>query len=281
MAEVLDAAWIARARRARLLADAVPAAAAMLRFYAELASTQSALLRTHGRALRDGDTFEASLDPSGAQHAFDDLLATLTRQAPVPIADASVRLLRQTADVRRAAVDAYWRARTADGDVEAFLAEATLQPFAEAIARRMRATGVAPDAPDAPADAEAAVEGGGPPARCPVCGDPPLVALLREQGHGARRSYVCGFCLTEWGAPRLLCPCCGETRFGALPVFRARQVPGVRIDGCDTCRAYLKTLDLTRDGTLLPVVDDIATPALDLWAREQAYQRPRPGLLRV
>jgi FdhE protein len=150
-------------------------------------------------------------------------------------------------------------------DLRAFIAEALLQPFAEVVARRFPLH-------DTPAD---------PPARCPVCGDVPVVTVLRDEAHGAKRSFVSGFCLTEWQASRIGCPGCGEHQFDKLAVYRADEFPGARIDACDSCRAYLKTIDLTKDATAVPVVDDIATLSLDVWAREQGYTRLRPNLLRL
>ena len=50
----------------------------------------------------------------------------------------------------------------------------------------------------------------------------------------------------------------------------------VRIDGCETCGSYVKTFDLREAGgvELVPLVDDVATVALDLWARDQGLVRP-------
>ena len=120
---------------------------------------------------------------------------------------------------------------------------------------------------------------GGP--RCPVCGRSPVVGVLREEGHGARRALVCGLCLTEWDYLRLVCAGCGEQRFESLPVFTAEQFPHVRIEACDTCRTYLKTIDLTKDGRAVPIVDDIASVSLDLWARDRGYTRLRASLVRT
>jgi FdhE protein len=145
--------------------------------------------------------------------------------------------------------------------------DAALQPFAEACASRVAADDGRTTAPAA--------------ALCRFCGDRPSVGVLREAGHGARRSYVCGLCLTEWPAPRLGCVACGEFAFDRLSVYRADEMAAARVDACDTCRVYLKTIDLTRDGHAVPVVDDLATVSLDLWAREQGYRRLRPHLLRV
>ena len=115
---------------------------------------------------------------------------------------------------------------------------------------------------------------------CPFCATP-VVSLLREAGHGARRSNVCGVCLAESPAPRLGCPACGEQRVEALPIFRSDRTEPARIDACDTCHTYVKTIDLTRDASACPIADDIASVSLDLWAREQGYHRARPNLLRL
>ena len=109
----------------------------------------------------------------------------------------------------------------------------------------------------------------------------PMVSLLREAGHGSRRSYVCAVCLAETPAPRLGCIACGETRVEALPIFRSEDTEPARIDACDTCHAYMKTIDLTRNGSACPIADDLATVSLDLWAREHGYHRVRPNLLRL
>lgn len=119
------------------------------------------------------------------------------------------------------------------------------------------------------------------PDPCPDCGGPPVVALLREAGHGARRSHVCGACLRESPAPRLGCPACGEQNVEALPVYRTDELDPARIDACDSCRVYVKTIDLTKDGGADPIADDLASLPLDLWAHEQGYRRLRSNLLRL
>lgn len=118
-----------------------------------------------------------------------------------------------------------------------------------------------------------------PPHPCPYC-KVPVVSLLREAAHGSRRSNVCGVCLSESPTPRLGCGC-GEARVEMLPVFRADATEPARIDACDSCKTYVKTIDLTRDGAACPIADDLASVSLDLWAREQGYHRVRPNLLRL
>jgi FdhE protein len=87
--------------------------------------------------------------------------------------------------------------------------------------------------------------------------------------------------LAESPAARLGCLTCGEQRVEALPVYRAEATDPARIDACDSCRVYVKTVDLTRDGEADPVADDVASVSLDLWARERGYRRLRLNLLRL
>jgi FdhE protein len=212
---------------------------------AELLFFYAALAIAQGAILRDyshvlGDG--GTIELRALHRATRPFLSSIIAAAPPPFVER-LRNLQDDA-VRRFVVEALW------------------QPFAEAAARS-RAQ-------------ESAGAGG---KQCPICRRAPLVAMLREQSHGARRSLVCGLCLTEWPAPRLTCLNCGESRFESLPVFRADEFPAIRIDACDKCHTYIKTIDLTRDGAASPIVDDVASLPLDLWAAERGYQRARPNLL--
>jgi FdhE protein len=106
-----------------------------------------------------------------------------------------------------------------------------------------------------------------------------VLGILREEGHGAKRTLLCALCLTEWEYLRVVCTRCGEQQFDALPVYTADQFAHIRIEACDSCRSYLKTIDMTKNGLAVPLVDDLASVALDLWARERGYVRLRSSLL--
>ena len=66
-----------------------------------------------------------------------------------------------------------------------------------------------------------------------------------------------------------------------LPIYRSEATEPARIDACDACHTYVKTIDLTRDGSACPIADDLASVSLDLWARDHGYRRVRPNLLRL
>jgi hypothetical protein len=114
---------------------------------------------------------------------------------------------------------------------------------------------------------------------CPSCGSKPLVGVLRGEGDGAKRALLCSLCGLEWPYRRVICPNCGEEDKEKLPVYLAAQIDYVRVEACDTCHTYLKSVDLTKDGFAIPEVDEIATVTLNLWADEHGYAKIETNLL--
>ena len=196
-----------------------------------------------------------------------------------PVARAALEFLARLTAFQQSLAAQHRNADAAWPEYLKWLAANAPAPVAQ-IATRLIAIPVDPEVGSAEAFIVEALLQVFPPNPCPHC-TAPVVSLLREAGHGARRSQFCGVCLTESPAPRLGCTSCGEQRVEALPVFRSEDTEPARIDACDTCRAYMKTIDLTRDGTACPIADDLATVSLDLWAREHGYHRVRPNLLRL
>lgn len=114
---------------------------------------------------------------------------------------------------------------------------------------------------------------------CPFCNRKPAVGVLRQQGDGGRRSLLCGFCLTEWEFRRLVCPGCGLEDNAKLPVYTAEELPYIRVECCDACQTYIKSIDLTKNGLADPLVDELASVPLNLWAQEHGYAKLHPNLL--
>lgn len=115
--------------------------------------------------------------------------------------------------------------------------------------------------------------------RCPTCGGPPVVGTLQDlPGALGSRSLVCGVCGCAWRIPRLTCAHCGETDATRLAVHAAESLPHVRVDECLSCARYLKTVDLRSRGDAVPLVDDLASVELDLWARERGLQKVETNL---
>jgi FdhE protein len=115
--------------------------------------------------------------------------------------------------------------------------------------------------------------------RCPLCGGQPFLGVLRPEGDGGKRRMICSFCLQEWDFRRIYCPACGEEDEKKLPVYVAEQFPHIRVEAGESCKVYVRTIDLTKDGNAVPVVDDLAAIPLSLWAHERGYTRLQPNLL--
>jgi len=116
------------------------------------------------------------------------------------------------------------------------------------------------------------------PRVCPLCGGRALFGVLRVEGDGGKRCMVCSFCGYEWEFRRILCPTCGEEEETKLPVYVAEQFPHIRVEACETCKFFVRTIDLTKDGHAVPVVDDLGAIPLTLWAHERGYSRLQPNL---
>src|SRR6185503_18285262 len=118
---------------------------------------------------------------------------------------------------------------------------------------------------------------------CPFCGTAPWIAWRKAEPNGgvadgAQRYLGCGLCGRDWPLNRIVCPCCGETDPVKLPLFRTETYPAARIEACETCHRYVKSIDLTLDARPIPEVDDLVSLGLDLWAGEQGFTRIEPGL---
>jgi hypothetical protein len=214
-----------------------------------------------------------------ATHAKDPLTGHLDEDAG-RLADQIPHLLRHSAENGPEALSEDARARQKDlpatartrllvywaGDrpsSEDYLSRAILRPYVEVL----RAVNVPPDR----------VHRRG---QCPFCGGGPWISARREGSlmEGARRMLACALCGGEWLFERILCPACFEEDPHKLPSFRDEKYSAVRIEACETCHRYVKSLDLSEDARPIPEVDDLASIAMDLWASEQGYTRIEPGL---
>lgn len=115
---------------------------------------------------------------------------------------------------------------------------------------------------------------------CPLCGRPPQVSLIRDEPEvKGRRFLICSLCATPWPFRRSVCPACGETDPERLAYHTSEETPHVRVDECTTCRVYVKSVDLRIYGGAVPIVEDIATAELDLWAAERGLRKIQANLL--
>ncbi len=117
-------------------------------------------------------------------------------------------------------------------------------------------------------------------AACPLCGGSAQASVIAEESGefmaGSPRSLVCGRCATWWSFPRVTCVACGDDDSTHIDSFLVDDQRWVRVDCCSSCRSYVKTFDLREKGSLgvVPLVDDVATSMLDVWAQHRGYSRP-------
>jgi FdhE protein len=240
--------WDARIARARELSQQNPSAAELLRFYAHIAAFQKSFYDDlQGTWPEDGMKVIVPRVPG--------LLKVVAKHGPKALAEKAEAFADNQAG---------WHRIFTSSDVdpaEVFFVRALLQPYTEFMARLTGAN----------------LNGNKP--LCPFCAEKPVVAVLRGEGDGAKRSLVCSLCSTEWEFRRILCPGCGEENKDKLPVYTASDLDYVRVETCDSCRIYIKAIDLTKNGLAVPVVDELASVALDVWAGEKGYVKLMPNLL--
>jgi FdhE protein len=104
---------------------------------------------------------------------------------------------------------------------------------------------------------------------CPICGNFPGLAVL---DHDGRRLLYCSFCWTTWPAKRIFCPFCEKTGGKNLHTFISEQEKDLRVDVCDDCQKYLKTVDTrATERIIYPPMEQIASLHLDINARQKGY----------
>jgi FdhE protein len=245
-------AWDRRIERAGELAKTCPAAAELLRFYREILQLQKILYQQLASMPKESGPPNLSV----LLPHFAPLLSLVQRVGPAPLAKMAGELAEDRAQWEDLLVN-----QLNAGEGTQFFARTLLQPYFEYLAGQ----------------SDIALSTVQP--ACPFCGEKPQAAILRGEGDGGKRFLLCSLCSTEWDSRRILCPSCGEERERQLPVYTAKEFPHVRIEACDTCRTYIKSVDLTKNGLAVPVVDELATISLALWADERGYTKVQLNLL--
>ncbi len=244
--EATAAAYEARSRRAEWLSNRVPSAREPLLFASGLFLAQArmskALSAVSGDLLADLQLIAS---------ASERVVTYCATAGPPLLADAA----RRQSDIAGALQSAWSGEQGFD-----YLSRATLSVYLHLLRRRdLRVRRAA-----------------GP---CPFCGGSPWVASRRAAANtdGASRFLHCSLCLNEWQVPRIRCLACGEADPAKLPVFSAEEHAGARLEACETCRGYLKSVDLSEDAQRIPEVDDLTSLALDLWGASRGFHRLEPG----
>ena len=63
-----------------------------------------------------------------------------------------------------------------------------------------------------------------------------------------------------------------------IRLSRSRVLPHVRLECCESCGHYLKSVDLRRESAAVPFVDEIAAAELDRQAKDEGFAKFEPNL---
>lgn len=255
--------WDTRMQRAEELAREADATKEILTFYARLLQSQKEVdefLRSRPGWLPSGSLTE---DLPVVKECAAVVLRTVAANGPSPLADEARALMSTPRSVDDTLLE-YWRSPSE----KQFFAKAILQPYMCWLA-----------------------ESGGHPLnrglenserRCPFCGGMPQVSFLKIKeatSESGNRDLVCATCTINWSFRRVACASCGEERPTKLGYFHTPEYDHIRIEACDTCKRYIKGVDLTRLGFAIPLVDEVAAAALDVWSHQHGYTKIELNLL--
>jgi FdhE protein len=287
---VAKTAWQQRIRRAEVLATQHSFAVEVLSFYVHIARFQeglhqqmesfaatsrserdersagtSAALRVSSPTVSSASGSLPDRQDEGATipiASFPPFLAVVEEHGPERLSQVASKLRSQPATACSELINAVWSDQgEALSNPEGFLALAFLQPYAEFVRSQSHLQ----------------LEGYTHPL-CPFCNRKPALGVLRPLGDGAQRRLMCDFCLAEWEFRRIVCPGCGQEDHAKLPVYTAETFPHIRVECCDACKTYIKSIDLAKNGLADPLVDELASLPLDLWAQEHEYAKLHPNM---
>jgi len=236
-----------RSARAALLASQHESAREVLEFAAALSSLQA---KCAGR-----------LQPAGSLEKDADQIIELSRPILELIAERSEvaeKRLDDDTSTAKTRLSVFW-----NEDHNDYIARALLQPYAEALRERK----MEPDR----------LHRRG---HCPFCGGAPWISFRKSapDAESGFRYLSCSLCGLDWSFNRISCPACGEEDPHKLPVFQNDVHKNVRLETCETCRRYVKSIDLTIDARPVPAIDELVSLSMDLWAMDEDYTRIEPGI---
>ena len=248
--------WSKQIVRADSLAAESSGSKELLTFYAQLLRAQEAVYESF-RSCKDWlPSGDLETDLPVVRSSTRRLLETVARCGPESLA-SEAHVLLESDTMAQQLLD-YWRS---PADTQ-FFAKSIVQPYAHWLAEtRITPTGR---------------ELAGGERTCPFCGGPPQLSFLQTKDSSAEsgnRDLLCATCLCTWEFRRVVCANCGEERPAKLGYFHSPEFDHVRIEACDSCQHYIKGIDLTRLGLAVPLVDEIYSAPLDLWAREHGYTK--------
>ncbi len=244
-----------RGARAALLASSAQAAREPLEFASSLCAGQALAARTIPQPLSG----RLSEDAAALLPLLQPILRVAAEHGPEQLAVEAEKRLHDQTETARNRLLVYWQG-DAPGD---YLSRAMLQPYVETL----RVHKIPPDRVHAKG-------------HCPFCGGAAWMSVRKPMpdADSGFRHLVCSLCALEWSFNRGTCPSCFEQQPQNVPVFQSDVHPNVRIEACEICRRYVKSIDLTKDARPVASIDDLLSLSMDLWAADEGYTRIEPGM---
>jgi len=120
---------------------------------------------------------------------------------------------------------------------------------------------------------------------CPVCGSQPAIERLKRDD--GKRMLRCSLCGTEWYFKRIMCPFCSNEDHNTLRYFVVEEETpteksAFRVDVCDKCKIYIKTLDerkLPESAKPDLYLENLKTVYLDVLAQKDGFESPTYWML--
>ena len=250
--------WDKQIERADHLAEEASGSKELLKFYAQLLRAQKEIYESLTRRDDWSPSGDLETDLIVVVSAAGVLLEAVARHGPDSLAEEAQVLLNSEPTLIINKLIDYWRS---PADTQ-FFAKSVLQPYMRSLVEtNTRAIGR---------------ELAGGQHTCPFCGGAPQLSFLiskESTSESGNRDLLCATCLSTWEFRRVICAKCGEQQPAKLGYFHSPEFDHIRIEACDSCKHYLKGIDLTRLGLAVPLVDEIYGAPLDLWAREHGYTK--------
>ncbi len=247
--------WESRILRARELQNRHSAMASALRLYEATLRFQLEVALASKATLDSGIPLRNQIDLSLAASKMPALLSIAIECAPETLAGEARGSQQAGRETWIGLLQSCLNSNSALAATEDFFARACLQPLAELLQLQL------------PTDSNYGQSS------CPACGGLAQLSVLRPEGEGASRWLSCSFCLREWLFRRVICPWCAEENKEKLPRYSPDEYAHAHVEACDTCKRYLKSVDMTIDGHAVPLIDEAALAVLDVWASEHGYTK--------
>jgi FdhE protein len=239
--------WTAAIARAEALSVRVKAAAPVLEFARAVLRFQQEIYRKAGAGPKKD---AQKLDTALLAGFVPDFLQLVESHGPPPLAAQAQKFQdRQDWEV---VLRACWQQAHDPLDP---LARLILQPYVQYRCERWRVEVGMPE------------DGGG---SCPFCSRAPLLSI-----DAGRRLLLCSLCSNEWAFAERRCPGCQGEK---IRLHRSRTLPHVRLEACESCGHYLKSVDLRREASAVPLVDELAAIELDKLGRDEGFTKFEPNL---